>query len=164
MRAARLSKAALVFAVAVTCSLVACGNIIDPQPNLTFLTHVMKMDTVEANATIEDRAVRNPIAHKAAFALIVLGESLCAFLCWVGAIAMVRANRASAADFRASKAWAIAGLTLAFLLWQTGFMAVGGEYFAMWMSKTWNAVDSAFRFAAIVLGVLIYVALPEDPP
>lgn len=29
------------------------------------------------------------------------------------------------------------------------------------MSKTWNGQEDAFRFATIVLGVLIYVALPE---
>ena len=35
----------------------------------------------------------------------------------------------------------------------------------MWMSKVWNGQESAFRFAMTVLGVLIYVALPEagDP-
>ena len=40
----------------------------------------------------------------------------------------------------------IAGLALGFLLWQVGFMSIGGEWFGMWQSKDWNGVPSAFRF------------------
>jgi predicted small integral membrane protein len=53
------------------------------------------------------------------------------------------------------------GLTLGFLLWQVGFMTVGGEWFGMWMSSQWNGIESAFRFFITILGVLIYLALPD---
>ncbi len=54
--------------------------------------------------------------------------------------------RASGADFERAKRFAVAGVTLAFLIWFLGFMVVGGEWFAMWQSTTWNGQQSAFRF------------------
>jgi predicted small integral membrane protein len=36
-------------------------------------------------------------------------------------------------------------------------MVVGGEWFAMWQSKTWNGQEAAFRFYCAVLGVLVFV-------
>ena len=60
--------------------------------------------------------------------------------------------------FNRAKRTAIAGLTVGFLLWLVGFMAVGGEWFGMWMSQQWNGVPSAFRYLMVTLGV---VDLPQ---
>ena len=43
-------------------------------------------------------------------------------------------------------------------------MAVGGEWFGMWMSAQWNGVESAFRFSALILAILIYVTIPDFEP
>ena len=40
-------------------------------------------------------------------------------------------------------------------------MVVAGEWFAMWQSQTWNGQEAAFRFYMAVLGVLIFVSLPD---
>lgn len=64
--------------------------------------------------------------------------------------------------FRRAKKYAIAGLTLGFLVWQVGFMSVGGEWFGMWMSKEWNGVPDASRFFTTLLLVLIYVVMSND--
>ena len=48
------------------------------------------------------------------------------------------------------------------LLWQAGFMTIGGEWFGMWQSKDWNGVPSALRFVMVIAAVLIFVALPDD--
>jgi predicted small integral membrane protein len=53
------------------------------------------------------------------------------------------------------------GAGLGFLLWFTGFMAVGGEWFAMWQSKVWNGQASAFRFYVTLLLVVIVVNQPD---
>jgi predicted small integral membrane protein len=68
---------------------------------------------------------------------------------------------ADARTFNRSKSWAIAGLSFGFLLWQVAFMSIGGEWFGMWMSQTWNGIDSAFRFFITIIAVLIFVALPD---
>lgn len=161
MTVIRLSKVVLSAGLAFTCTLAAYGNVVDPAANLEFTRHVLAMDTIEPGATIHGRAITDPGLQQAAFVLIVVAEALVALLLWIGAARMLASLRAPAARFAASKAFALAGLTLGFLVWQAAFLGVGGEWFAMWMSKTWNGQEEAFRFTMIVLGVLIYVALPE---
>jgi predicted small integral membrane protein len=42
------------------------------------------------------------------------------------------------------------------LLFGAGFVAIGGEWFAMWQSKSWNGLDAATRvilFSGVVLVV-----------
>jgi len=70
--------------------------------------------------------------------------------------------RAETRAFNRAKTFAILGLTLGFLLWQVGFMSIGGEWFGMWQSQQWNGVPSAFRFVMVILAVLIFVALPDQ--
>ena len=76
-------------------------------------------------------------------------------------IALLRNLRADARAFNRAKAFAVAGLTLGFLLWQLGFMTIGGEWFGMWQSKSWDGVPSAFRFVMVIMAVLIFVVLPD---
>ncbi|MGU3662817.1 DUF2165 family protein [Methylobacterium sp. A49B] len=158
----RLSKIVLIAALALTCTLVVFGNVVDPATNLSFVRHVLSMDTVLPDSGITDRSITNPELQQAAFYLIVAGEALTALLLWIGAALMLARLKAPVTGFARAKGWAIAGLSVGFLVWQAGFLGIGGEWFGMWMSKTWNGQESAFRFAMTVLGVLIYVALPES--
>ena len=64
-------------------------------------------------------------------------------------------------QFNAAKRYAVLGAGLGFLLWFTGFMVVGGEWFAMWQSKTWNGQEAAFRFYMTLLAVIIFVSQPD---
>jgi predicted small integral membrane protein len=41
------------------------------------------------------------------------------------------------------------------------FLTVGGEWFLMWQSHTWNGQDAAFRMFASLGIILIYLILPE---
>jgi predicted small integral membrane protein len=162
MIAIRAAKAALVAAVALLASLVAFGNLTDYGTNFAFVQHVLSMDAIFEFSTINYRAITNPMLHHAAYALIIAAETATAVLCWIGAVVLLRALRADAAVFNRSKGWAIAGLTLGFLLWQVGFMAIGGEWFGMWQSQQWNGVPSAFRFVMTIMAVLIFVAMPDQ--
>ena len=69
--------------------------------------------------------------------------------------------KAPAQVFNRSKVWAVAGFILGFGLWFFGFMVIAGEYFAMWQSKDWNGQEAAFRIATEILGVLVFVTLPD---
>ena len=53
------------------------------------------------------------------------------------------------------------GLNTLFLIWFVGFMVVGGEWFAMWQSTTWNGQQSAFRFYMTALVVVVFVNQPD---
>jgi predicted small integral membrane protein len=119
------------------------------------------MDSVFPNSTITYRAITSPALHHAAYALITATEGLTALLCWIGAVALLRDLNADAATFQRGKTFAVIGLTLGFLLWQVGFMSIGGEWFGMWQSAKWNGVPSAFRFVMVILAVLIFVAMRD---
>jgi Predicted small integral membrane protein (DUF2165) len=55
----------------------------------------------------------------------------------------------------------VVGGALGFLVWFFGFLLIGGEWFQMWQSSTWNGQQPAFRFVVIILAVLIFVMQPE---
>jgi predicted small integral membrane protein len=52
-------------------------------------------------------------------------------------------------------------LTVGFGVWFFGFLVVAGEYLAMWQSRSWNGQEAAFRFTMVILGVLIFLVLPD---
>ncbi len=59
---------------------------------------------------------------------------------------------------------AIAGIAAGFGLYFFGFLVIGGEWFQMWQSATWNGQEAAFRFAAVFGLVLIYVSMEDGDP
>jgi predicted small integral membrane protein len=157
----RAAKAATVAGIALFATLVAFGNLTDYNTNFVFVQHVLSMDTIFPRSTITYRAITSPAAHHAAYALIIAAEALTALLCWIGAVELARRLRADAKAFNRAKRFALAGLAVGFLLYQVGFMSIGGEWFGMWQSQQWNGVPSAFRFAMTLIAVLIFVALPD---
>ncbi|TFL14699.1 DUF2165 domain-containing protein [Pusillimonas caeni] len=158
----RYSKILLVAAIALFASLVAFGNITDYGSNFAFVHHVLLMDTIFPTATIKYRAIDSVFLHHAAYIFIIALETLTAVLCWWGAGRLLGNVRAPAAEFNRTKNIAIAGLTLGFLVWQVGFMSIGGEWFGMWMSDQWNGVPDAFRFFITIGVVLIYLVQRDD--
>jgi predicted small integral membrane protein len=162
MIAIRAAKTIAVAAIALFASLVAFGNITDYNTNFAFVQHVLSMDTIFPFSTIKYRAITDPTLHRAAYGLIIATESAVAVLCWVGVAVLARHIRAAARAFNRAKMFAVIGLTLGFLLWQVGFMSIGGEWFGMWQSQQWNGVPSAFRFVMVIIAVLIFVVLPDQ--
>src|SRR5206468_7431288 len=100
--------------------------------------------------------------QRAAYGLIIATEAAVAVLCWIGAAVLARHIRAAVRAFNLAKMFAVLGLTLGFLLWQVGFMSIGGEWSGMWQSQQWNGVPSAFRSVMVIIAVLIFVVLPDQ--
>ena len=157
----RLSGVLLLTAIALWLALVAFGNITDYGSNWVFVQHVLAMDSISPDASIHYRAIHSPLLQHVAYVLIIATESVAALLCSIGVWRMWRARRAPASTFRRAKRFAIYGLTVGLTLWLGGFMALGGEWFGMWMSPKWNGVPDAFRFFVTILMVLIYLILPD---
>jgi predicted small integral membrane protein len=157
----RLAKVLMVGALAAFAFVVTYDNIVDYGANYQFVQHVLSMDTTFPDSTLKDRAITSPELWKAAYAIIIAAEGLTALLLAVGAVALLIRLRATAQAFNKAKAWAVAGLTVGFGVWFFGFLVVAGEYFTMWQSHSWNAQEAAFRFAMVILGVLIFLALPD---
>jgi len=158
----RLAKIVLVAAIAFFASVVAFDNITDYGTNLAFVQHVLAMDTIYPISTIKYRAITDPTLQHLAYAAIIATEAAVAVLCWIGAAMLAYRVRADAAAFNRAKTVAVIGLTLGLLLWQVGFMSIGGEWFGMWQSQQWNGVPSAFRFLITIIAVLIFVAMPDQ--
>ena len=157
----RFCKIAVLAIIALWISLVAFGNLTDHGSNWPFVEHVLAMDTIFPGARIGWRAITSPSLQRAAYALIIGVEVLVALLCWIGTWRLWRARRAVARQFQRAKATATVALTLGVVLWLGGFVAVGGEWFGMWMSSQWNGIASAFRFAIVLLAMLLWLGQGE---
>lgn len=158
----RVAQMALVAAVALFASVVAFGNITDYHTNFAFVQHVLRMDTIFPEATIRYRAIQAPWLHHGFYALIIGTELLVAVLCWWGAWRLWCQRWATPLEFRQAKGVAVVGLLLGMLLWLTGFITVGSEWFGMWMSSTWNGGATASRFLAIFMGVFLVLVVRDD--
>jgi len=157
----RLSKIVMVLALAAFAFLVTFNNITDFNSNFEFVMHVLSMDTTfEGNAAMY-RAITNPTLWTLGYWGIIAGEGLTCLLLLVGAGQMIRNFSGTADRFDRAKGLVVAGATVGFLVWFFGFIVVGGEWFLMWQSSTWNGQEAAFRFYITILAVLIYVTRPE---
>ena len=161
MPIARYAKIVMSLVLAAFCLLVTFDNITDYGTNYLFVRHVLSMDTTFPANELMYRSITNPVLWQIAYALIIAAEGATGVLFLVGAVRLFQARNASGAVFNEAKALTIAACVLAFLVWFFGFMVVGGEYFAMWQSSTWNGQQAAFRFYMAILGVLIFVNQPD---
>lgn len=82
-------------------------------------------------------------------------------LVWWGLIELIRVVRRPADVFNARKRIAVAALSLSLLMWLVAFLVVGGEWFMMWQSRTWNGQEEAFRMF-VVVGILLLLILKPD--
>jgi predicted small integral membrane protein len=156
----RSAKVVLVWAVAFYVSLVVFNNLTDYDPNYMFVSHVLKMDTTFPENRAMWRAIDSPSLHHSLYWLIIFVEAATAILCWLGGVRLF-ASIKDATRFNKAKGIAITGLTLGIILWFTGFMTLGGEWFLMWQSEMWNGQEAAFRLAVIFAIVLLYLIQPD---
>src|ERR1700682_1990090 len=157
----RLCKIAMVAALAAFAFIVAYDNVVDYNSNYEFVRHVLSMDTTFPNNALMGRAITDQRIWTFAYAAIIAVEALTCILLSVGALALLTQLKSPAQRFNRAKVLAVAGLTAGFGLWVFGFLVVAGEYFAMWQSQTWNGQEAAFRIVMVMLGVLIFVTLPD---
>lgn len=157
MTVIRLCQIVFVFLIGAFAGLVALNNLRDPQSNLRFVEHLMRMDTIFPDSRLKSRAIDSPWLHRLFFGLIIATEALTALACMAGAAVLGASLHAPAADFHAAKSVAFAGLGLGFTLWFGGFMVIGGQWFASWQSQQWNGRESAFMFYSAI--GLAFVAL-----
>ena len=157
----RLAKIALVFGVTLFYALVVFNNLTDYNSNYQFVCHVLMMDTTLPGNRGIWRALNSPAWHTAFYLSIIGWESLTTILCAWGGLRMAGAFRQPASAFHQAKRIAIIGLTLGLVMWLVAFLSVGGEWFLMWQSKTWNGQEAAFRMFTTLGIVLLLVAQPD---
>jgi predicted small integral membrane protein len=157
----RTIKLLLVFGVALFYTFVVFNNITDYDSNYQFVRHVLMMDSTFPGNRGMWRALNSPALHTVFYISIIAWEILTMLLSWWGGVRMARALRAPAPAFHQAKRVAIAALTLSLLMWLVAFLAVGGEWFLMWQSKSWNGQDAAFRMFTVV-GIVLTLLIQPD--
>jgi predicted small integral membrane protein len=162
MYALRLCKSLLVGSIAFFFALVAFNNITDYGSNLLFVQHVLSMDdTFKGNAAMW-RALPYPAMQHLFYISIIIWETLCMVLNGCAAALLLRASRATTAEFNHAKRLATIGITASLLLWSVAFLSIGGEWFLMWQSQTWNGQSSAFRMFTLHALILLFLWQRED--
>ena len=158
---ARFAKIVMTASLAFFAFLVAFTNLTDPAGNLPFVQHVLGMDTTFKDPAAAYRAIPTPWVAVAAFWLIVAGEAATCALFAIAAWRLFEAREAPAVVFNRAKGMVHLAAAAGFLVWFTGFLAIGGEWFLMWQSETWNGQEPAFRVYATILLVTLYVIQPD---
>ncbi len=158
----RICKGLLVASIALFFTLVVFNNTTDYESNFEYVRHVLSMDDTFKNNAAMWRAWRYPAVHHLFYMGIILWEAICAVACTAGAYCLLKAADAAAPVFVRAKIMATVGITLSLLLWLVAFLTIGGEWFLMWQSQTWNGQAAAFRMFAIEALVLIFLWQKEE--
>ncbi|MFF8016342.1 DUF2165 family protein [Streptomyces sp. NPDC007929] len=143
-----LAATVLTAIIAFYMALVAFGNITDFGTNQQFVRHVLAMDTTFKDEDLMWRAVTSQGLQDAAYVGIIVWETVAALVLIYGSWLWARRD-----DLRARR-MSTYGLLMVMLLFGAGFIAIGGEWFSMWQSKSWNGLDAAtriFLFSGVVL-------------
>ena len=158
----RLIKILFTCAAGLYVSLVCLNNVIDYRSNFRFVSMVAKMEDTFSLQRNGWRSVNNVFLHHLFFVVIIAWEVVIAVCLFIGAAKMVGRFRSTAADFKIAKSFATYGFSLGVLLWFAVFIAIGGEWFLMWQSKTWNAQNTAFLLTACFLLFLLHHNQHDD--
>ncbi|MEO6328249.1 MAG: DUF2165 domain-containing protein [Ginsengibacter sp.] len=159
----RLIKILFSCAVGLYIFAVCFNNIFDYSSNFPFVVMVAKMEDTFSKEKNGWRSINNNFLHHVLFTVIVIWELSIAFFAWLGAYRMIIKFRANAAVFKQAKKYTSLGLALGVLLWFIVFIIIGGEWFLMWQSKTWNAQSTAFFLTCCFLLFLIHHNQDDGP-
>jgi predicted small integral membrane protein len=113
------------------------------------------MDTTFKDDDLMWRAVTSKGLQNTAYVAIIVWETLAALVLIYGTWLWVRR------DDQAARRFSTYGLLMLMLLFGAGFIAIGGEWFSMWQSDTWNGLDAALRVFVFSGVVLLVVNLPD---
>ncbi|GGR55607.1 DUF2165 domain-containing protein [Streptomyces roseolus] len=153
-----VAATALTATVALYMTLVAFGNITDFGTNQQFVQHVLSMDTTFKDPDLMWRAVESPALQNAAYVAVIVWGTLAALVLLAATWFWITGLRRDAYD--RARAASTVGLVMVLLLFGLGFLAIGGEWFAMWQSSDWNGLDAAARNVALAAFTLLVVHLP----
>jgi predicted small integral membrane protein len=89
-------------------------------------------------------------------------EVAMAFFCIKGSWLLFKNLKSDAVIFHAAKNWAITGIIIGIVIWFIAFEVIGGEWFAMWQSNTWNGLAAAERVLGFLGVTLILLHLKDE--
>ena len=147
-------KGILILILALYFILVIIGNLTDYGTNFAFVEHVMRMDTTFNSENMMWRSIDSNIFHHLFYWIIILTEILAAIYLGIGGLKILNKNKLIQSKGRKIS---LKGLFVSMILWFGYFITIGGEWFLMWQSETWNGIGSAFRMFTI--SAILFIAL-----
>lgn len=157
----RIVKIGLVSGYALFLTFAALGNLMTPDLGFGAVKTAVGMETTFQHPAVMWHAITNPAFIWIIFGAIVLAESACAIVCWVGAARMWN-TRSNVADFNAAKSSALLGLGLAATLYFVGWLVIANEWFEMWQSQKLNALPDAFRNFGEAILIMLWVNAKDE--
>ncbi len=157
----RWIKILLVATAALYFTLIALNNLLDYNTNFQFVKHVLLMDTTFPDNPLQWRAFESSTIWHVFYWIIIIWEIITAVFLWTGTAVMIKNRKARDSVFNKSKKYSILGMGIGLLLWFFAFVTIGGEWFTMWQSSTWNGLDAAFRMFGI-MGIVFVVLILND--
>ncbi|MFG3252314.1 DUF2165 domain-containing protein [Streptomyces sp. NPDC048172] len=155
---------ALTGTLALYIALVAFGNITDFGTNQDFVRHVFAMDTTFKDEDLMWRAIGNETVADVAYVAIIVWETVAALVLVAATVLWARSLRHGDRGHERPRRASTLGLLMLLLLFGVGFLAIGGEWFAMWQSEKWNGTEAAarnFMFAGLTL-ILVHLPARTD--
>ena len=139
MNTLNMCKTVMVALVASYITMVFFNNVTDYSTNLSYVRHVMTMDSLPQGSSHHWRSIHLPLLHHAAYLFIIILQLLSSALCWKGFLQFLRhTNRESVISARQI---ASLGLVLAFGVWFGGFFVIGGEWFLAWQTSLGRTIQ-----------------------
>jgi predicted small integral membrane protein len=157
----RSTKILLLAGLGLFYALVVFNNLTDFDSNYQFVGHVLSMDTTFPGNRGMYRALTAPWIHLAFYFSIITWETVTCLSLWWGVVKLLHALRKPAAEFNAAKRVPMIALTLSLMMWLVAFLSIGGEWFLMWQSKTWNGQEVAIRDFTIVALMFLILLQPD---
>ncbi|MFC5718606.1 DUF2165 domain-containing protein [Streptomyces gamaensis] len=156
------AAAALTATAALYIALVAFGNITDFDTNREFVRHVLAMDTTFRDKDLMWRAITDRTVQDAVYVAIIAWETVTALVLIAATVRWVRGLlRGGTGGYGPARRAGTLGLVMLMLLFGAGFIAIGGEWFAMWQSAKWNGLQAAERNFLLAGVVLVVTWLPD---
>jgi len=140
-------------------AIVVLNNITAPGANMSFVEHIMTMDTTKIDKGTQWRAIRSPILHRIAFVTILILEVAVTVLSLVGSYYLAANLGAPVEAWEAAKLFGYLGFMAALVVWFLVIQVVGAEWFVSWQSESWDAIRDSTRSSLITLGGIILLRL-----
>jgi len=138
------------------------NNLADYDSNFQFINMVSGMEDVYSKAKNGWRAVHNEVLHHSMYLFIIACEFTIAVLSLAGVLKMLKKRKSAKEEFNQAKKLLATGLSIGVVLWFGIFITIGGEWFLMWQSKTWNAQNTSFILTIIFLLFLVHLEQADE--
>jgi predicted small integral membrane protein len=159
----RYVKIALIWTVSLWGLLGALHNIIDWQGTIGAVGAVTSMATFEGGSDSWN-ATSQPIVMWVGALFIVLSKIAAGVLCALGGFKMWQAKTQNSDDFNQAKGLALTGCAVAVIMLFGGFIVIAESWYELWRSDVMRGpvLETAFRYAAMIIGIAIFVAAKDD--